>query len=74
MSSEKTMENKNSNLVYCPRAVAYTGTVNAWEGGGGTYVTAEEAVALGATDIKIGFDGYGWANWPQRYWFGEPVE
>ena len=54
--------------IYCPRAVAYRGTEHADEGGGGTYITLDEAVALGATEIEIGDDGYGWAKWPQHYW------
>ena len=68
------MQKQMEAIVYCPRAVAYRGTVHADEGGGGSYITLDEAVALGATEITFGVDGYGWANWPQRYWFGEPVE
>ena len=63
------MEIKNSGmLVYCPRAVAYAGTEHAAEGGGGTYVSVEEAAALGGTEITFGEDGYGWAKWPAHYW------
>ena len=63
------MEIKNSNqIIYCPRAVAYAGTPHADEGGGGTYVSVEDAVALGATGIEFGQDGFGWAKWPQHYW------
>jgi hypothetical protein len=54
--------------IYCPRAVAYAGTIHADEGGGGPYVSVEEAAALGATEITFGEDGYGWATWPQHYW------
>jgi hypothetical protein len=54
--------------IYCPRAIAYAGTFHADECGGGVYVTVEVAVALGATNIEIGEDGYGWANWPATFW------
>jgi hypothetical protein len=54
--------------IYCPRAVAYAGTEHASEGGGGPYVSVSQAVALGATEIEIGEDGFGWAKWPSHYW------
>jgi hypothetical protein len=58
--------------IYCPRAVAYRGTVHASEGGGGIYVTCQEATDLGATEIEIGEDGFGWAKWPAHYWAVQP--
>jgi len=64
------MENENELIIYCPRAVAYAGTEHASEGGGGPYVSVEVAVALGATAICFGEDGFGWAKWPTQYWFG----
>jgi hypothetical protein len=57
--------------IYCPRAIAYAGTFHADECGGGIYVSVEVAVALGATNIEIGEDGYGWANWPSTFWMNE---
>ena len=60
--------NEIIEIIYCPRAIAYAGTFHVDEGGGGIYVTIEVAVALGATNIEIGEDGYGWATWPQHYW------
>jgi hypothetical protein len=63
------MEIKNINgVVYCPRAVAYCGTEHADEGGGGPCISIEAALALGATEIEFGPDGYAWAKWPQHYW------
>ena len=59
---------RGTEICYCPRAVAYANTLHVDEGGGGTYITMDEAQELGATDIQIGEDGYAWASWPAHYW------
>ena len=55
-------------LVYAPRAVVY-GAAHANEGGGGLVLSAAEAIALGATNIRPAKDGSDHvADWPQHYW------
>ena len=64
----KQIPYRGTEICYCPRAVAYANTLHVDEGGGGTYITMDEAQELGATDIQIGEDGYAWASWPAHYW------
>ena len=61
---------KELEIIYCPRAVAYANTSAANEGGGGNYISVRKAMDLGGTDLQYGEDGYGWATWPNHYWIG----
>ena len=78
-TNEQTAVDTNGNavvggsvvgLVYCPTAVYFQGEADALtRGGGGGYVSAEKAAALGATNIRPGtWHGDLMADWPQSYW------
>jgi len=56
-------------LVYCPRAVMYSGTSHVNEGGGGDVISQKDAAKLGGTNFRNP-DCYGvlMASWPQSYW------
>lgn len=70
----------NENMIYVPIAV-WAGPDHAHEGGGGGYATQDEAIAMGATNIRVStYNGVPtpWngmvADWPQHYFTAESPE
>ncbi len=70
--------NETGGLVYAPAAVVYGERFPGDNGGGGMGISIQEAVALGATNIRHlpeEMDGSCdlstlVADWPQKYWEG----